>query len=62
MGRILRNHIKTRKEFGIFYKKGTDILSEIISGNIKKEKSKLKELNKGNKWELEALTDSTSAI
>ena len=49
MGRVWKNYIKTRKEFGIFYKKGTDILSEIISGNIKKEKSKLKELNKGNK-------------
>ena len=33
----------------MFYKKGTGILSEIILGNIKKEKSKSKKLNKGNK-------------
>ena len=49
MGRILRNYIGTRKEFGIFYRKGIGVLSEIISGNIKKEKLNLKELVKGNK-------------
>ena len=49
MGRILKNHIKTRREFKIFYKKSTGVLSEIISGNIKKEKLNLKELVKGNK-------------
>ena len=49
MGRILRNHIKTRREFKIFYKKGTGVLLEITSGNIKKEKLNLKESVKGNK-------------
>ena len=49
MGRILRNHIKTKKEFGIFYKKGTEVLLKIILGNIKKEKLNLKELVKSNK-------------
>ena len=49
MGWILRNHIKTRREFKTFYKKGIGVLSEIISGNIKKEKLNLKELTKGNK-------------
>ena len=34
----------------MFYKKGTGILSEIILGNIKKEKLKLKELAKGDNW------------
>ena len=46
---ILRNYIKTRREFGIFYKKGTGVLSEITSGNIKKEKLKPKELVKSNR-------------
>ena len=49
MGRILRNHIKTRREFKIFYKKGIGVLSEITSGNIKKKKLNLKELVKGNR-------------
>ena len=49
MGWILRNHIKTRREFKIFYKKSTGVLSEIISGNIKKEKLKPKKSVKGNK-------------
>ena len=48
MGRILRNHIGTKKEFGIFYRKSTGVLSEITSGNIKKEKLNLKELVKSN--------------
>ena len=50
MGQILKNHIKTKREFGIFYKKGTGVLSKITSGNIKKEKLNLKESVKGNKW------------
>ena len=45
----IKNYIKTRKESKIFYRKGTDILLEITSGNIKKEKLKLKESAKGNK-------------
>ena len=62
MGRIQRNYIKTRREFKIFYKKGTGVLSEIISGNIEKERLKLKEPDKGNKWGLEVLINSTSII
>ena len=50
MGWILGNHIKTRKKFGIFYRKSIGILLEIILGNIKKEKLNLKESVKGNKW------------
>ena len=49
MGQILRNHIGTRKEFKTFYKKGIGVLSEIILGNIKKEKLNLKESVKDNK-------------
>ena len=49
MGRILGNHIGTRREFKIFYKKGTGVLSEITSGNIKKKKLNLKESVKGNR-------------
>ena len=49
MGWILRNHIKTKREFGIFYKKDTGVLLEIILGNIKKEKLNPKELVKGNR-------------
>ena len=49
MGRILRNHIKTKRGFKTFYRKNTAVLSEITSGNIKKEKLKPKELVKGNK-------------
>ena len=45
-----------------YIKKNIGILLEITSGNIKKKKLKLKELNKGNKWELKALEDSTSTI
>ena len=40
---------KNQKEFKIFYKKNIGILSEITSGNIKKEKLKLKKPDKGNK-------------
>ena len=49
MGWILRNHIKTRREFGTFYEKSIGVLLEITSGNIKKEKLNPKELVKGNK-------------
>ena len=38
-----------REEFRIFYKKDIGVLLEITLGNIKKERLKLKELNKGNK-------------
>ena len=48
MGQILRNHIKTKREFGTFYRKNKGVLLKIISGNIKKEKSNSKELVKGN--------------
>ena len=40
---------KNQKEFKIFYKKGIGVLLEITSGNIEKEKLKLKESAKGNK-------------
>ena len=49
MGWILKNYIKTRREFRIFYKKGTGVLLEIMSGNNKKEKLNVKELVKSNK-------------
>ena len=48
MGRILRNHIGTRREFKIYYKKGTGVLLKITSYNIKKEKLKIKESVKSN--------------
>ena len=38
------------------------VLLEIISGNIKKERLKLKESAKGNKWGLGVLKDPTAAI
>ena len=49
MGRILRNHIGTRREFKIFYRKGIRVLLEITLNNIKKEKLKPKESVKGNR-------------
>ena len=49
MGQILKNHIKTKREFGIFYKKGIRVLLKITLSNIKKEELKIKELVKGNK-------------
>ena len=48
MGWILKNHIKTKREFKIFYKKGIGVLLKITSGNIKKEGLKIKESVKGN--------------
>ena len=47
MEQILRNHIGTKREFKIFYRKGTGVLLEIVSGNIKKEKLKAKKSVKG---------------
>ena len=49
MGRILRNHIGTRREFRTFYRKSIGVLLKITSGNIKKKKLKSKELVKGDK-------------
>ena len=49
MGWILRNHIGTRREFKIFYRKGIGVLLKITSGNIKKEKLKTKELVEGDR-------------
>ena len=49
MGQILRNYMGTRREFKIFYKKGTGVLLKIISGNIKKKGLKIKELVKGDR-------------
>ena len=49
MGWILKNHIKTKREFRIFYKKNIGVLLEITLGNIKKEKLKLKELVKSDR-------------
>ena len=49
MGRILGNHIRTRREFETFYKKGIGVLLKIASGNIKKKGLKTKELVKGNR-------------
>ena len=46
---LYTNYIKTKRELKIFYKKSTGVLSKIISGNIKKEGLKLKELAKGNR-------------
>ena len=48
MGQILGNHIGTKREFKIFYKKGIGVLLKITSGNIKKEGLKIKELVKGD--------------
>ena len=52
MGWILRNYIKTKREFKTFYKKNIGVLLEITSGNIKKEKLNLKESVKGDKWDI----------
>ena len=59
---ILKNYIKTKREFRIFYRKNINILLKITLGNIKKKRLKLKKLNKGNKWGLKVLTDSTFTI
>ena len=48
MGQVLKNYIKTKKKFGIFYKKSKGVLPEIILGNIKKKKLNLKESAKSN--------------
>ena len=49
MGRILRNHIRTRREFKTFYRKGIGVLLEITSGNIEKEKLNPKKSVKSNR-------------
>ena len=49
MGWILRNYIKTKREFRTFYKKSIKILLKIILGNIKKERLNLKKLVKSNR-------------
>ena len=49
MGLILKSHIRTKREFKIFYRKGIGVLLEITLSNIKKERLKPKELVKGNK-------------
>ena len=49
MGWILKYHIKTKREFRIFYKKGIGVLLKITLGNIKKERLNPKELVKGNR-------------
>ena len=46
---ILKNHIGTRREFKIFYRKGIGVLLAIILGNIKKEKLNLKESVKSDR-------------
>ena len=45
---VLRNYIKTKREFGTFYGKGKKVLLKIILGNIKKKKLNLKESAKGD--------------
>ena len=45
----MRNYIKIRRELKIFYKKNIGVLLKIISGNIKKERLKLKKLVKSNR-------------
>ena len=49
MGQILKNHIKAKREFKIFYRKGIRVLLEITLSNIKKEKL-IKESVKSNRW------------
>ena len=49
MGQILKNHIKTRRKFKIFYRKSIGVLLKITLGNIKKEKLKPKELVKSDR-------------
>ena len=48
MGRVLKNYIRTKKEFKTFYRKSKGVLLEVILGNIKKERLNLKELAKSN--------------
>ena len=48
MGRILKNHIGTKREFKVFYKKNIKVLLEITLGNIKKERLKVKGLVKSD--------------
>ena len=48
MEQVLRNHIKIKGEFEIFYRKSKGVLLKIILGNIKKERLNLKKSAKGN--------------
>ena len=48
MGQILKNHIKIKREFRIFYRKSIEVLLKITSGNIKKEKLNRKKSVKGD--------------
>ena len=41
---MLKNYIKIKREFKIFYKKGKGVLLKIILGNIKK-KTKVKRIS-----------------
>ena len=45
----MKNYIKTKREFKIFYRKGIEVLLKNILGNIKKGELKVKGLTKGNK-------------
>ena len=47
---MLRNYIKTKREFKTFYRKSIGVLLKITLGNIKKEGLKIKELVKGDRW------------
>ena len=49
MGQVLKNYIKIKGEFKIYYKKGKRVLLKVILGNIKKKGLKLKKSAKGNK-------------
>jgi hypothetical protein len=44
----IKNHIGTKREFKIFYRKGIGVLLKITSGNIKKKKLKIKGLVKSD--------------
>ena len=48
MGRILGNHIKTKREFKTFYRKNIEVLLKISSGYIEKKGLKTKELVKSD--------------
>ena len=48
MGQVLKNYIKTKKEFKIFYRKDKGVLLKIILSNIKKKKLNLKKSAKGD--------------
>ena len=41
MGQILKNYIKTKREFKTFYRKSIGVLLKITSGNIKKKNKEI---------------------